>query len=173
MRILMVCLGNICRSPIAEGVMLQKIKQHGLPWTVASAGTESYHVGEPPHRLSQKVCREHGIDISGLRATRFTRADFKNYDIIYAFAEDVYREISSIGTSHTSMENVDYFLNELYNYHHSGNEVKLQIDEWKITKNASVPDPYYGGEEGYQLVYRLIDATCNSIIENYKKQTYV
>ena len=145
--------------------MLQKIKQHGLPWTVASAGTESYHVGEPPHRLSQKVCREHGIDISGLRATRFTSADFTRYDRIYAFAGDVYHEIRSIGSN--SMENVDYFLNELYNRYHAGNNIKLAINDWKITKNADVPDPYYGGEDGYHLVYELIDKTCNSIIENH------
>ncbi len=167
MRILMVCLGNICRSPIAEGVMRHKIKQHGLPWTVASAGTESYHVGEAPHRLSQKVCMEHGIDISDLRATRFIQADFRNYDKIYAFADDVFREIRSIGSSHNSMENVDYFLNELYHFTQAGNEVAMAIDDWKITKNASVPDPYYGGEDGYRLVYELIDTTCNTIIENY------
>jgi protein-tyrosine phosphatase len=169
----MVCLGNICRSPIAEGVMRDKIKLHDLQWTVASAGTNSYHTGEPPHRFSQKVCMAHGIDISGLRAKRFTPADFTNYDKIYAFADDVFREIRSFGGSHNSMDNVDYFLNELYYFHHAGNEVKLTIDDWKITKNASVPDPYYGGEDGYHLVYELIDRTCNTIIENHKKQTYV
>jgi protein-tyrosine phosphatase len=151
MRILMVCLGNICRSPIAEGIMRQKIKEHGLDWTVASAGTESYHIGQEPHHLSQKVCLAHGIDISGQRAEKFTSGHFANYDKIYAFADDVYREIQRIGKGN-SMTNVDYFLNEL----HKGGD-------------HSVPDPYYGGEEGYHKVYELINITCNAIIARYKK----
>ena len=158
MRILMVCLGNICRSPIAEGVLRHKVRQQGLNWTVASAGTESYHVGEPPHRFSQKICLEHGIDISDLIATRFTQADFRNYDKIYAFADDVYREIMVIGGPAADRSKVDYFLNELYK----------GTSEGLISKNESVPDPYYGNEEGYRLVFNLIEKTCNRIIENYK-----
>ncbi len=151
MRILMVCLGNICRSPIAEGVMRHLVKQNGIKWTIASAGTNSYHIGEMPHRFSQKICLVNGIDISDLRATRLTRTDFKNYDKIYAFAGDVYRDIVSIGGPLADMSKVDYFLNEL---HPGGNE--------------SVPDPYYGNEDGYKIVYDLIYKTCNAIIENYK-----
>ena len=151
MRILMVCLGNICRSPIAEGVLRHKVKQHGLDWVVESAGTESYHIGEAPHRSSQKICLKHGIDISEFRARRFTTDDFAEYDKIYAMAGDVYREIKHIGGRAANMSKVDYFLNELY----SG-------------KNESVPDPYYGAEEGFKTVYELIDKTCDAIIKNYK-----
>ena len=86
MKILMVCLGNICRSPIAEGVLRHKVKEHGLDWTVESAGTNPYHTGEAPHKYSQKVCLTHGIDISGQRARTFTKNDFEAYDVIYAFA---------------------------------------------------------------------------------------
>jgi protein-tyrosine phosphatase len=150
MKILMVCLGNICRSPIAEGVLRHKVKQHGLNWTIESAGTESYHIGEQPHKLSQKVSLARGINISGLRAAKFTEAHFAKYDKIYAFADDVYREIERIGRG-KPMDNVDYFLNEL----HAGS-------------NRSVPDPYYGGEEGYHKVYELIDMTCDAIIARYK-----
>jgi len=152
MRILMVCLGNICRSPIAEGILRQKVKQHGLNWVVESAGTESYHVGEAPHHFSQKICMEHGIDISEFRAAKFTAGDFVKYDKIYAFADDVYREIKSIGGRHADMTKVDHFLNEL----HPGT-------------NKSVPDPYYGNEGGYKTVFELIDKTCDAIIKKYKE----
>ena len=151
MRILMVCLGNICRSPIAEGVMRHKVKQHGLDWDVASAGTESYHIGEEPHRFSQKICMAHGIDISMQRAKKFVSTDFAEYDKIYAMAGDVYKEIKRIGGLGADMNKVEYFLNEL----HPG-------------KNESVPDPYYGDESGYKVVYEMIEKTCTAIVENYK-----
>ncbi len=152
MRILMVCLGNICRSPIAEGVLRHKVKEHGLNWVVESAGTESYHIGETPHRFSQKICKVHGIDISEFRARKFVAADFTIYDKIYAFADDVYREIKNIGGRQTDVSKLDYFLNEL-----------------NKGSNASVPDPWYGNEEGYKTVYELIDKACDAIIKNYKE----
>ncbi|MEI8278270.1 MAG: low molecular weight protein-tyrosine-phosphatase [Bacteroidota bacterium] len=151
MRILMVCLGNICRSPIAEGVLKHKVQQQGLHWVVASAATESYHIGEHPHRLSQQVCKQHGIDISQQRAIKFTTADFAKYDMIYAMATDVYSEIEDIAADHPDMCKVSLFLNEL-----------------QPGCNESVPDPYYGNEDGYTLVYDLIDRTCDAIIEKYK-----
>ena len=151
MRILMVCLGNICRSPIAEGVLRHKVKQHGLDWTVESAGTESYHIGEMPHRSSQKICLAHGIDISDLRARKFTADAFADYDMIYAMAADVYREIKRIGGKRADMSKVEMFLNEL----HPG-------------KDESVPDPYYGAEDGFKPVYELIEKTCSAIVKKYK-----
>ena len=160
----MVCLGNICRSPIAEGVLRHKVKQHGLNWVVESAGTESYHIGEAPHRFSQKICMAHGIDISEFRASKFTAEDFARFDKIYAFADDVHREIKRIGGKNADMSKVDYFLNELYN----SPSARL-----RITKNESVPDPYYGTEEGYKAVFDLISKTCEAIIINYKKEVYV
>lgn len=153
MKILMVCLGNICRSPIAEGLMRHKIKEHGLDWEVASAGTESYHVGEAPHRHSQSVCIINGIDISAQRARQFKVSDFGKYDKIYAMAADVYDEIRRIGGRNAEMSKVEYFLNEL-----------------EPGKNASVPDPWYDTEEGYLPVYEMIERTCNAIIEKYKNR---
>lgn len=147
----MVCLGNICRSPIAEGLMRHKIKQHGLDWQVASAGTENYHIGEAPHRFSQKVCSCNGVDISGQRAQKFTAKHFAEYDKIYAMAGDVYREIQRIGGSKADMSKVAYFLNEL-----------------EAGSDGNVPDPWYGDEAGYTPVYELIDRTCDAIIEKYK-----
>ena len=151
MRILMVCLGNICRSPIAEGVLRHKVKEHGLNWVVDSAGTESYHVGEHPHRFSIAICKLHGIDISEQRAEKFTASLFTKYDKIYALAQDVYHEIEAIGGNNAEMHKVELLLNELY-----------------PGTNKSVPDPYYGGEEGYGPVYDMIDAACQKIIDNHK-----
>jgi len=151
----MVCLGNICRSPIAEGILQHKVKQHGLNWIVESAGTESYHIGEASHPFSQKICRAHGIDISDFRAAKFTADAFSAYDKIYVMAGDVYREIKKIGGKHADMGKVDYFLNEL-----------------NKGSNESVSDPWYGPEEGYKLVYDLIDKTCDAIIKN-RKEIYV
>lgn len=151
MRILMVCLGNICRSPIAEGLLRSKIALHGLDWQVASAGTESYHVGAPPHKHSQAICLDKGVDISCQVARQFTVKDFDNFDKIYALAEDVYEEIERIGGKKADMGKVHLLLNEL----HPG-------------RNESVPDPYYGGADGYIFVYDLIDQACEAIINKYK-----
>jgi protein-tyrosine phosphatase len=153
MRILMVCLGNICRSPIAEGVMRYKIRKHGLNWEVASAGTEHYHIGSPPHRFSQNICISKGIDISGQRARRFCVDDFEQYDKIYAMAEDVYREIERIGGSKADMSKVEFFMNEA-----------------DPGSNDSVPDPWSGPEEWYGKVYSIIDRVCDAIIQNYHLQ---
>lgn len=150
MKILMVCLGNICRSPIAEGILQQKADDRGLNWLVRSAGTNGYHIGEPPHRYSQKVCQQKGIDISAQRSAPFTAGDFNTYDIIYAMAADVYDAVQKIGGHNAPMHKVRIFLGEL-------NEGSI----------ASVPDPWYGDESGYLPVYELIEQTCQAIIEKY------
>ena len=155
----MVCLGNICRSPIAEGVLRHKVKQHGLNWTVASAGTENYHIGEAPHIHSQAICAAHGIDISGQRARKLMARDLTSYDKVYAMAEDVYQEIGQIAIKGrvTDMGRVDFFLNELH-----------ASSPGATRKNDSVPDPYFGPQEGFRVVYEMIDKTCDAIIKNYR-----
>ncbi|HZF65456.1 MAG TPA: low molecular weight protein-tyrosine-phosphatase [Chitinophagaceae bacterium] len=150
MRILMVCLGNICRSPLAEGVLKHKARQAGLNWQIESAGTNGYHVGEAPHRLSQKVALLNGINICDQKARQFEKADFDRYDKIYAMAEDVLDEIKSIAREKYAEEKVDLFLNELY-----------------PGENSSVPDPWYGPEPGYHEVYAMIDKTCDVIVSKY------
>jgi protein-tyrosine phosphatase len=147
----MVCLGNICRSPIAEGVLQYKAEQLGLNWQVDSAGTESYHIGEAPHPYSQKICLQHGLDISSQRARKFVKEDFERYDKIYALAADVLEQIKRIAGNKTDISKLSLFLNEL----HQGS-------------NASVPDPWYGNEDGYLPVYQMIDEVCDAIIEKYK-----
>jgi protein-tyrosine phosphatase len=153
MKILMVCLGNICRSPLAEGVLKHKVKQAGLNWQVDSAGTESYHIGQPPHHLSQKVARLNGIEICDQRARRFVKEDFDHYDKIYAMAEDVLDEIKRIARDKYDPSKIDLFLNELY-----------------PGQNLSVPDPWYGTEPGYHEVYKIIDVVCDAIISKYANE---
>ncbi|HEX6334033.1 MAG TPA: low molecular weight protein-tyrosine-phosphatase [Flavisolibacter sp.] len=150
MKILMVCLGNICRSPLAEGILQHKAQQAGLDWSVESAGTNSYHIGEPPHHLSQKVARMNGIEICDQRARRFVPGDFQRYDKIYAFADDVLEDIRGIAGRSFDASKVDLFMNELY-----------------PGENRSVPDPWYGTEPGYHEVYELIEKVCDAIIRKY------
>ncbi|HEY1021332.1 MAG TPA: low molecular weight protein-tyrosine-phosphatase [Flavisolibacter sp.] len=156
MKILMVCLGNICRSPLAEGILKHKAKEAGLEWTVESAGTNGYHVGEAPHHLSQKVAKLNGIDICEQRARRFVKDDIDRYDKIYAMADDVIDDIRMIAKEKYDPAKVDLFLNELY-----------------PGKNASVPDPWYGTEPGYHEVYKLIHETCEKIISKYVTENKV
>lgn len=148
MKILMVCLGNICRSPLAEGILQDKAVKAGLRWSIESAGTNGFHIGEAPHRLSQKVALQHGIDISRQRARLFVTADFDNYDKIYAMAEEVLDEMKWIAKNRYNPGKVDLLMNELY-----------------PGKNKDVPDPWYGPEPGYHEVYDMIDAACDRIIE--------
>jgi len=148
MKILMVCLGNICRSPLAEGILQDKAAKAGLRWSIESAGTNGFHIGEAPHRLSQKVALQHGIDISRQRARLFVTADFDNYDKIYAMAEEVVDEMKWIAKNKFNPGKVDLLMNELY-----------------PGKNKDVPDPWYGPEPGYHEVYDMIDAACDKIIE--------
>lgn len=150
MKILMVCLGNICRSPLAEGILQDKAFKAGLNWSVESAGTNGYHTGEAPHPLSQKVARLNGIDISQQRSRRFRAEDFQVYDKIYALAEDVMEEMKSIARKSFDPDKADLLMNEL----HPG-------------KNKDVPDPWYGPEPGYHDVYRMIEEVCEEIVRKY------
>jgi protein-tyrosine phosphatase len=153
-RILLVCLGNICRSPLAEGILRDKARAAGLDWEIDSAGTNGYHTGEAPHPLSVKVARLNGIDISTQRARRFTPADFQRFDKIYAMAEDVVDEMRRIAGRQFDSTKVDLLMNEV----HPGS-------------NEEVPDPWYGPEPGYHEVYALIDQAADQIIAKYGKAT--
>ena len=155
MKILMVCLGNICRSPLAEGILQEKAFKAGLHWTVESAGTNGYHNGEAPHRLSQKVALQNGIDISRQRSRVFNVKDFEIYDKIYAMAGDVIEEIKLIAGRKFNASKVELLMNEL----HAGNDL-------------DVPDPWYGPEPGYHEVYKMIDEACSSIVEKYSVNDY-
>jgi protein-tyrosine phosphatase len=154
MKILMVCLGNICRSPLAEGILQHKVTKAGLLWKVESAGTANYHVGEPPHKLSQKVAKMNGIDISRQQCRQFKKEDMLEFDKIYAMDSENYINIKHISGDLWNESKVDLLLNEL----HPG-------------KNMGVPDPWYGTEEGYHKVFKLISNACDVIIEKYGAPT--
>ena len=151
----MVCLGNICRSPLAEGILQDKLKKAGLDWEVDSAGTNGYHVGEQPHRLSQKVAKLNGIDISCQQCRRFVKEDFSRFDKIYAMAADVIEEMKWIGKEKYDGSIVDLLLNELY-----------------PGENRDIPDPWYGTEPGYHQVYRLIGRACEAVINNHVNNSF-
>ncbi len=153
MRILMVCLGNICRSPLAEGILQEQAKKAGLKWHIESAGTNGYHTGEPPHKLSIKVAAANGIDISTQRSRRFTAADMNNYDLIYAMAEDVLEEMKRIAPNNFDAKKVKLFLQEQY-----------------PTDMKDVPDPWYGEEDGYHEAFEIIKNNCDCIIKKFTKQ---
>ena len=147
MRILMVCLGNICRSPLAEGILQQKANAAHLNWQVESAGTNGYHNGEPPHVLSQKVAQMNGVDISQQRSRKFTTNDFNKFDKIYAMAYDVIIEMEDISGTQYQPEKVALLLDVL----HPG-------------ENRDVPDPWSRTEQHYHAVYAMIEQACDAII---------
>jgi len=146
----MVCLGNICRSPLAEGIMKKKCKKAGLNWKIESAGTNGFHTGEAPHYLSQKVASINNIDISSQQSRKFVKQDFERFDKIYAMAEDVIVEIKQIGK--------DQYISS---------KVNLLMDEVYPKQNKEVPDPFYGAEDGYHSVYKMIEIACDAIIKNH------
>ena len=150
MKILMLCLGNICRSPLAEGIMQKKINAKGLHWDVDSAGTNGYHINEEPHHLSQKVALLNGIDISRQRSRQFVKEDFERFDKIYAMALDVVEEMEIIAGDKFNISKVDLLLNEMY-----------------PGQNRDVPDPWYGPEAGYHKVFEMIDKACDALIKNH------
>ncbi|HMO33669.1 MAG TPA: low molecular weight protein-tyrosine-phosphatase [Lacibacter sp.] len=150
MRILMVCLGNICRSPLAEGILQDKAWKAGLSWTVESAGTGSWHAGEPPHRLSQKVARLNQIDISQQRARQLAAEDFVRFDRIYVMDSANYQDARTIAGNNWDERKVDLLLNALY-----------------PGENRGVPDPWYGTEAGYHDVFALIAEACDRIVASH------
>jgi protein-tyrosine phosphatase len=151
----MVCLGNICRSPLAEGIMRAKIKSANLFWKVESAGTNGLHNGEAPHYLSQKVARQKGLDISKQRSRKFEQIDVENYDYIFAMANDVMKDINIISKNKVPKEKVFLFLDAAY-----------------PDQEKEVPDPWYGGEDGYIEVYKIIEEGCEAILKKLEKEKY-
>ena len=145
----MVCLGNICRSPLAEGILQSKLDANFF--SVDSAGTAAYHIGELPDQRSIAVAKKHGIDISNQKARKFDIKDFIEFDIIYAMHKENYQNICSLAKNKTDLQ-----------------KVKMILDEVNLSQNLSVPDPYYGGDDGFQNVYQLLDEACEKISKNYK-----
>jgi protein-tyrosine phosphatase len=149
MKILMVCLGNICRSPMAEGILQNKCTKAELDWLIDSAGTNGFHNGEAPHHLSQKVAALHHINLQHQISRQFTVADIENFDIIYALANDVLQDIKKIAGQK-----------------YDASKIKLLMNELHPNKNIDVPDPWYGNEQGYHEVYTMLDKACDAVLKN-------
>ena len=141
----MVCLGNICRSPLAEGILRNKTQN--LDIYVDSAGTASYHVGNLPDSRSIKIANKNGIDLTDQRARQFSEKDFDDFDKIYAMDTNNYSNIISLARNQSDRDKVDVILNEL---------TPKSYD--------NVPDPYYGGGDGFQIVYDMLDKACDAIV---------
>lgn len=141
-KVLMVCLGNICRSPLAEGILKYKLKNTEIE--VASAGTAAYHIGKSPDHRSINVAASKGIDISGQQATQFKVNDFDTYSHIFAMDQNNYKDLLS--KARTSKDK---------------SKVALLI------QNEEVPDPYYGEQSDFENVFHLIDKACNELLKKF------
>lgn len=148
MKILMVCLGNICRSPLADGLLRKKIKEKGLPIEVDSAGTSSYHIGAQPDVRTQENALKHGVDLSFLRARQFVKSDFKDFDRIYAMDSNNVFNILELAQNEEDKQKVHLLLDLIPDVH-----------------SKEVPDPYYGGEQGFEKVFQLVDKATDILIE--------
>lgn len=151
MRILMVCLGNICRSPLAEGILKHKVQQLGLNWSIDSAGTGSWHAGELPDPRSIDVARRFGIDITDQRARQVRPEDFERFDLIFAMDRQNLRHLQQMASRPEHRQKIRLLLDVLY-----------------PGQGQEVPDPYYGGPEGFVQVFRLVEAACERLLEEYR-----
>jgi len=147
MKILMICLGNICRSPLAEGILEKKIKEHGLNWEVDSAGTSGWHNGAQPDKRSIEIAKRHGLDISHQKSRKIRPADIDEFDLIYVMDEQNRRD--TLLYCHTEEER---------------SKVQKILDVHPESKWTDVPDPYFG-EYGFDMVYKMLDEACDKIIQ--------
>ena len=148
-KILMVCLGNICRSPLAEGILKSKLSSDDF--FVDSAATSNYHIGDLPDRRSIEIARKNQIDITDQRGRQFTIQDFDRFDFIYVMDTSNYENVARLARNQKDIDKVNLILNELY-----------------PNENMAVPDPYYGGNEGFKNVFNLLNDACNIIAEKLK-----
>jgi protein-tyrosine phosphatase len=152
-KVLFVCLGNICRSAIAEGILAHKVKSEGLTFSIDSAGTSNDHIGEAPDNRMQKKAIEHGLNISSQHSRQFIVEDFDAFDYIFAMDESNKENIIRLARTDEHKKKVELFL-EQYHPH----------------ENVNVPDPYYGGAQGFETVYQLLDVACDNFIKSLRNE---
>ena len=150
--ILFVCPGNVCRSPLGEGMLRHKAEHLGLRLKIDSAGTESLHAGEHPDSRSIQIAQEHGIDISWEVARQITSGDFDKFDLILVADSQVYNEVMHVARNEDDKAKVDFMMNMV-----------------RPGSNTAVPDPYYGGQEGFEKVYSMLDKACNALLKGIGK----
>ena len=153
-RVLFVCMGNICRSPTAEGVFRHKVNSAGLDKQIHidSAGTHAYHVGEPPDQRAQAAARQRGFDLSAQRARRVHASDFEQYDYIMAMDEANYADLVSACPAHLQ-QRINLFLDFAHN-----------------SNTREVPDPYYGGDHGFEHVLDLVEAAAEGLLKQIQQR---
>jgi protein-tyrosine phosphatase len=151
-KILFVCTGNICRSPMAEGILRNKLKRHNIPAEIDSAGLEEFHSGDPADKRALLTLQKRGIDISSHRARMVTVADFDWYDRIFIMDSYHYYSLSSISRNEIDMEKVDYLMNMV-----------------NPGMNEPVNDPWYDGIEAFEAVYKQLDKACDEVAEWMKE----
>ena len=145
----MVCLGNICRSPLAEGILRSKLSENFI---VDSAGTGGWHAGELPDKRSIAIARLKGLDISNQRARQFKISDFTTFDHIFVMDNTNFKEVLALAPNEATKSKVKLILNEIF-----------------PNDNNDVPDPYYGGIDGFENVYNMLDQACDEIARKLKK----
>lgn len=155
-RILMVCLGNICRSPLAEGVMRKKLEDHHIEGFVDSCGFEAFHTGDPPDQRSISVARDHGVDISMLRARLFRQSDFDHFDRIYVMDRNNMMHVAERARNDKDLTKVDFIMNPAY----PGSDMR-------------VPDPYMGGRKDFEKVWEMVDLATDKIIDQIKTNKFI
>lgn len=139
-------MGNICRSPMAEGILTHKLKKNGIDAEVDSAGFEAFHEGDPPDRRAIATLRKHGIDISSLKSRLFQSSDFDKFDKIFVMDRINHADVMAMCRNGHDKSKVDFIMNKVY-----------------PGKNMEVPDPYYGEHDGFDKVYNMLDHACNTI----------
>ncbi len=149
-KILMVCLGNICRSPLAEGILASKLPKQ--KFTVDSAGTGSWHIGHSPDSRSIATAKKNKIDISKQKGRQFNFTDFETYDYIYVMDKSNYDDVIALSKTEEQKNKVQIILNELY-----------------PNENVDVPDPYFGMPNGFDIVYNMLNEVCDSIAQKLKE----
>lgn len=150
-KILMVCLGNICRSPLAHGILESKL--NASEFLVDSAGTAAYHIGNRPDYRSINVAKNNAINISRQRARQFRASDFNHFDVIYAMDTSNYENIIALAQSESEKE-----------------KVKLILNENPGISDKNVPDPYYGDASDFEHVFQILDETCNIIAKRLESR---
>jgi protein-tyrosine phosphatase len=145
----MVCLGNICRSPLADGLLRNKVSEKKLPWFVDSAGTAAYHIGNPPDLRMIQTAKSNGIDISDLRARQFTSQDYEDFDRIYVMDQSNYNNVLRLANTNADRQKVSLFLDHLY-----------------PNEQLEVPDPYYGNQSDFDAVFTLVNEATEALISD-------